>query len=145
MAYLIDTNVLLRRARPSDPQCGVARLAIRRLKRQGEDLYINSQNVIEFWNALTRPVDRNGFGMMPAQADEEVSRLEQFFRLAPDTPDIYIHWRQLVATVGVSGVQVHDARLVAVMLAHSISHLLMFNVGDFRRYPVITAVHPASV
>ncbi|MBX3279991.1 MAG: type II toxin-antitoxin system VapC family toxin [Acidobacteria bacterium] len=145
MAYLIDTNVLLRRARPGDPQHGVARLAIRRLKRRGEDLYINSQNVIEFWNALTRPADRNGFGMTPAQADAEAGRLEQFFRFAADTPDIHHHWRQLVATVGVSGVQVPDDRLVAVMLAHGISHLLTFNVEDFKRYSDITAVHPANV
>ena len=45
-----------------------------------------------------------------------------------------------MVSVGVFGVKVHDARLVAVMLTHGISHLLAFNAGDFKSYLSITAV-----
>jgi len=45
----------------------------------------------------------------------------------------------------VSGRQVHDARLAAVMLAHGVSHVLTFNVEDFRRYPGIVTVNPHDV
>ena len=65
MLYLVDTNVLLRRARPRDPQYTVARSAIENLVQQGAALHITSQNVIEFWNVLTRPIANNGFGMSP--------------------------------------------------------------------------------
>jgi len=34
----------------------------------------------------------------------------------------------------VSGVQVHDARLVASMKVNAISHILTLNVEDFKRY-----------
>jgi predicted nucleic acid-binding protein len=108
-------------------------------------VFITPQNLIEFWNAATHPVDRNGFGFTPAQADREVTQLEQLFPLAPDTPAIYGEWRQRVVSVGVSGVQVHDARLVAVMRAHGLTHILTFNTHDFVRYPGIITVHPQDV
>ncbi|MFN2456317.1 MAG: type II toxin-antitoxin system VapC family toxin [Pyrinomonadaceae bacterium] len=112
---------------------------------KGATLHITGQNVIEFWNVLTRPVANNGFGMSPAQADAEAGQLETFFPFLMDTPAIYIHWRRLVVSAGVSGVQVHDTRLVAVMLAHGITNLLTFNSTDFNRFSGITVVHPKDV
>lgn len=43
-------------------------------------------------------------------------------------------------TVDVRGRQVYDARLVAVMLAHGITHILTFNGNHFRRFTGITVV-----
>jgi predicted nucleic acid-binding protein len=145
MSHLADTNCLLRWAQPHHPLYSVARAAIIELQRRGEDVFITPQNLIEFWNVAARPVDRNGFGFTLAQADQEVTRLEGFFLLAPDTPAVYGAWRQLVVAVGVSGVQVHDARLVAVMQVHGLTHILTFNVQDFRRYPDIITVHPQDL
>ena len=51
----------------------------------------------------------------------------------------------LVATHVVKGKKVHDARLVTVMLAHGVTHLLTFNTSDFINYPGITLVHPSDV
>jgi len=103
------------------------------------------QILIEFWNVSTRPVARNGFGLSPTVAAVEIGGVERFFQLAPDTPDIYPEWRRLVVAAGVSGVQVHDARLAAVMRVHGIAHILTFNTPDFARYPGITPVHPATL
>ncbi len=79
------------------------------------------QNMAEFWNTSTRPVERNGFG------------------LSVDTTE------RIVLQHRVSGVQVHDARLAAAMYAHGISHILTFNGSDFMRYPGITTIHPDGV
>jgi predicted nucleic acid-binding protein len=48
---------------------------------------------------------------------------------------------------GVSGVAVHDARLVATMLVHNVTHILTFNTSDFARYASegVVAVDPNSV
>lgn len=43
MAYLVDTNVLLRLTRKSDPEHVVVRAAIRSLRQRGEVLYFTSQ------------------------------------------------------------------------------------------------------
>jgi predicted nucleic acid-binding protein len=50
-----------------------------------------------------------------------------------------------VETYGVSGRQVHDARLAAVMEVHGVTHILTFNTDDFRRYPGIISVDPHAV
>ncbi len=62
-------------------------------------------------------------------------------RLLPDSESTYREWRRLIVEYSVSGVQVHDARLVAAMHVHGVSHLLTLNTGDFSRYPGVTAIH----
>jgi hypothetical protein len=51
----------------------------------------------------------------------------------------------LVSSHAVQGVAVHDARLVAVMITESITHVLTLNPGDFSRYTQITTVTPADL
>jgi len=145
MRYLVDTNVLLRWPRPSDPLYPTAKDAVERLLATGHDLHVSTQNLVEFRNVATRPTDRNGFGMSPAQADAELDSLERVFSLAPDDAGVYPVWRNLVSTHSVSGVQVHDARLVAVMRVHGLTHLLSLNTADFERYTEVTPVHPQDV
>ncbi|MBA3946314.1 MAG: hypothetical protein H0X37_17335 [Herpetosiphonaceae bacterium] len=65
--------------------------------------------------------------------------------LLDDTPAVFVHWLKLVTTHRVIGRRVHDARLVAVMQAHRISHLLTFNGDDFRQFDEIVVVEPAKL
>lgn len=88
MACLSDTNCLLRWSQPDHPQHAVAAAAIKALQQQGTLVYITPQNLIEFWNVATRPLDRNGFGLTPAEADTLVTRAESLFPMAPDTAAI---------------------------------------------------------
>ncbi len=60
----------------------------------------------------------------------------------PDIPTIHPERRRLVVAHSVSGVRVHDARIVAAMNGYGISSLLTFNGPDFTRYPGIRVVHP---
>jgi predicted nucleic acid-binding protein len=143
--YLVDTNLLLRLADPSAAHHPLAVDALTTLRAQGVILYLTPQCIIEFWGVATRPVNVNGLAMTPAAADAELRRLEHFFAVLPDTPQIFEQWRRLALAIGVSGRQVHDARLAAVMLAHGVTHILRFNPGDFTRYPGITVVHPREV
>jgi predicted nucleic acid-binding protein len=145
VTFLVDTNVLLRSAEPGHPMYADAVNATNTLLGRGEELYIAPQNLIEFWNVYTRPVDRNGLGHTAAEAQAEVNRLKTLFLFLLDTPAIYQEWERLVVTYGVIGVNVHDARLVAVMLVHGLTHILTFNTTDFARYSEITAVHPTAV
>jgi len=103
------------------------------------------QNLAEFWNVCTRPAERNGFGFSVAETDERASLIESKFTLAPDSEASYREWRKIVVAEGVSGIQVHDARLVATMRVHGIEHLLTLNVGDFRRYDRVMAVSPQDL
>lgn len=145
MSFLVDTNILLRSAEPNHPMHGDAVNATNILLEGVEEVCIIPQNLIEFWNVYTRPSERNGLGHTPAEAEEEVNRLKGLFRLLDDTPTIYSEWERLVVTYGVRGVNVHDARLVAAMLVHELTHILTFNSRDFARYAEVTAVHPTEM
>jgi len=76
-AHLIDTNILLRIARRDDPDHAVVDVALARLSEAGTVLYYTHQNIAEFWNVATRPADRNGFGLTPADADREIRTIER--------------------------------------------------------------------
>ncbi len=147
MIYLTDTNVLLRVLHRTDPSYPIAQGAVRKLLSNGHQLQATTQNFIEFWNVSTRPVGQNGMGLSPCEAIRPLRRAEQLFPLLPDLPAVYSKWRELVVNYGVSGVQVHDARLVATMIVHGVTHILTFNTSDFSRYaPIgIVAVDPATV
>ncbi len=88
---------------------------------------------------------KNGLGLSIAQADSHLKRLERFFTFLPDTEEVYRNWRELVVNHSVSGVKVHDAKIVAAMKAHNIQNLLTFNAKDFKRYADIKAVEPKDV
>ena len=145
MAFLLDTNILLRSADPAHPMNPEAVEAVAALLDAGESVAIVPQNISEFWNVSTRPADKNGLGLTPAQVDSEVSRLETVLNLILDVPQIYREWRKLVVNHAIVGINVHDARLVAAMNAHGISHILTFNDKDFRRYQGITVMTPSDV
>jgi len=145
--YLVDTNVLLRFVDRSHPLHPVIRAAIRYLRGDGHQLQVTSQNCVEFWNVATRPLERNGFGLAPANTERLLQLIERLFLVLPDSSAVYSEWRRLVVTFSVSGVQVHDARLVAAMKVNNISHILTLNVADFTRYASenIIAIAPEQV
>lgn len=147
MLYLVDTNVLLRFVNRSNPLHPSIRIAVRTLRQDGHQLRVTSQNCIEFWNFVTRPLERNRFGLAPPETERLLQLIERLFPVFPDSSKIYKEWRRLVVVFGVSGVQVHDARLVAAMKASSILHILTLNVEDFKRYisEGIMAVSPGTV
>ena len=147
MIYLVDTNVLLRFSRHEDPRYQTVQDAVNKLKVDGHQLQTTSQNFAEFWNVATRPTNQNGFGHTLFETEQLLLGLERFFALLPDSPNVYPVWRRLVVKYDVSGVQVHDARLVAAMIVHNVTHILTFNATDFERYADegIVAADPAAV
>jgi predicted nucleic acid-binding protein len=145
VSCLVDTNILLRIARRSDPQHKLIDAALAKLALAGTTLNYTHQNIAELWNAMTRPAARNGFGLTVAEAEREVRVIEAGMSLLPDSEAVYQEWRRIVVRHTVLGVQVHDARLVAAMRVHGVSHILTLNVTDFSRYSGITVVHPSRV
>lgn len=145
MPFLLDTNILLRSVDVTHPMNAITENAIDTLRLDGEQLHIVPQNLTEFWNVFTRPADRNGLGRTAAEAEIEVNRLKRLFPLLLDTPAVYLEWEQLAISYHLVGVSVHDARLVATMLVHGLTHILTFNARDFKRYAEITVVYPSDL
>jgi predicted nucleic acid-binding protein len=145
MRVLVDTNVLLRAVQSNHPLFAQATQAISSLVRRNDSVFFCPQNIIEFWNVATRPIEHNGFGLSPDQVLKEIGGFESSLSLLPDVPEIYATWKQIVKAHKVRGVQVHDARLVAIMTVYSVNALLTFNAADFARFASATVIHPSSL
>lgn len=146
MLVLVDTNVLLRVVEPRHEHHAQAVAALRGLRRDGHELCLIPQIHYEFWVAATRPIAQNGLSMTTTEAEAELRKLgPPLFRLLRDERAIYDSWRELVGKHHVQGKHAHDARLVAAMQRHGLTHLLTFNVADFTRYPGITVLDPNAL
>lgn len=143
---LVDTNVFVRLLNKSDPHYQQARRAIDKAIDEGYRLCIAPQIVAELWNVATRPQSANGLGLSITQTAQEVFRLLDRFEAlyGGDSVAAFTLWLALVAYYGVQGKQVHDARLVATMLAHNVQHLLTFNGQDFARYAHLITILDAG-
>lgn len=131
--------------RQSDPQHQLVDAALARLASQSTLLHYTHQNIAELWNAMTRPVVRNGLGLIVSEAEREVRAIEAGMTLLPDSETVYRERRRIVVEHAVQGVQVHDARLAAAMYVHGVAHILTLNVTDFSRFSALTAVHPSTI
>ena len=144
MSYLVDTNVLLRLINSHNSQYAQAQNAINKLLQQDVELNIVPQNLFEFWVVATHPVNVNGLGLSVEEATQEMALLKQLFAIKASNPSILTVWEDLVIKYQVKGKQGHDARLIAAMITHEISHILTFNVED-TRFSEIVAVSPQRI
>ena len=149
MAFLADTNILVRLANAADPKNAIADRVVMELHRRGEVVHITAQNLVEFRNVATRPKAMNGLGMSVPDTQAKAAEFESLFPLLPETHDIFPAWKAIVDAGQVIGKQVHDARLVAVCQVHRVTHLLTFNRTHFATLAAfgsgLVIVDPANV
>jgi predicted nucleic acid-binding protein len=145
MTALLDTNILLRLIQATHPMHALAQGAVAVLRESRMTLRTVPQILFEFWVVATRPIAVNGLGLTTAECQVELANIKALFPVLPDSPALLAQWEALVAAHDCQGKVAHDARLVAAMRTHGITHLLTFNGGDFQRFPGITVLDPATV
>jgi predicted nucleic acid-binding protein len=145
MRVLVDPNILVRAVERRHPLMRTARLALLALVRNGEELCVTPQNIAEFWNVCTRPMNLNGLGNSITGTDKLTLRIETFFTVLAGSMEAFRIWRRLIVEDEVRGAKVHDARLAALMQAHGIKQILTFNTGDFKRFSNVVTVHPTEL
>jgi len=117
MRILVDTNVPICLFQSSNPSSPIAASAVHELKKFNFEVVMVPQNLYELWVVATRPVTLNGFGMSVSDASLLQEKCIQQLRLLRDERGIFDHWSQIVSSTPVIGKSVHDARLVAAMIA----------------------------
>jgi predicted nucleic acid-binding protein len=146
MRILADTGVLLRAFDRTAPEQRTIFRALRKLWSENHEVVTTAQNIAEFWNVCTRPASaRGGFGLVVPIVEARVKLIEKMGAVLPFSSRAYGEWRRLVVQHQITGVSVHDARLVATMTTANISQILTLNVADFQRYASITAITPDAV
>jgi predicted nucleic acid-binding protein len=77
MDILVDTGILLRLVIPSDALHSEVRRCIKVLRSRGERLVTLTQNIAEFWNVCTRPVEaRGGYGFTVEVTARKIKLIE---------------------------------------------------------------------
>ena len=128
----VDTNILLYASRPKANEHARSQAALSRMRQDGTPLWLSRQVFREYLAAATRP-QASGPALPMAAAIADVQGLHAAFNVAEDGPNVFDRLLQLLAAHPGGGKQVHDANIVATMLAHGETRLLTFNDPDFRR------------
>ena len=145
MPVLADTSVLLRLRDLNDPNHAACREALEPARVARHGICLCAQVLIEYWVVATRPASGNGFGMTLAEAEEDLVALRAVLPCLPEPPDVADRWQALVTRHRVAGKTAHDARLVALAMAHGVTRVLTLNPSDFARYPQIAALSPSGL
>ena len=141
MLILLDTGILIRLWHRADPFHIPVRKAVHSLRLQGGTFATTHQNVAEFWNVCTRPATaRGGLGLSHSLTEKRLRLIERIAVVVHESSSAYAIWKQLVVSLGVMGVQVHDVRLVATMTSLGIANLLTLNPRDFARFSGINVM-----
>jgi len=137
----VDTNVLIYAHSALAPLHAVAFAALQDLAAAGTELVISRQTLREYLAGMTRPGLFTGMLPMPTLI-ADVQIIEAQFRVVEDGPAVTAQLLALLTRVTAGGKQVHDANVVATMLAHGIPNLLTNNVADFARFGAYITVVP---
>ena len=129
----IDTNVLVSARILEAPDHDRARAQLERAFQDLEPLRISRQVLREYLSVVTRPQTWS-IAIAREEALADVERLTSSFEMLEDGPEVTQSLLALCREVAVGGRQIHDANIVATMLAHGERRLLTFNTADFRRY-----------
>ncbi|BAZ45348.1 hypothetical protein NIES4102_23690 [Chondrocystis sp. NIES-4102] len=143
--YLLDTNILLRASDKASVHHTLAVKAVASLIAQGYECVITAQVLIEFWVVATRPIEVNGLGWSVEQTENKINQLIKQFTLITENEAIFTNWLELVTRYQIKGKRTHDARLMAVMIANKITHVLTFNPQDFKEATEVKIVHPDQI
>ena len=129
----VDTNVLINARFLEAPDHEAARAGLENALAASEPLRISRQILREYLAVVTRPqtwsvaIDRD-------DALDDVDRFAAAFEVLEDGPVVTDWLVSLCRRIDVGGKQIHDANIVATMLAFGESRLLTFNAADLRRF-----------
>ena len=145
MRVLVDTNILSRVSQKRHSHSRIAEIALQALWAADHELRIVPQVLYEYWAVASRPVENNGLGIPLNVVAADVDRFKTLFSVLRDERGLLEPWQKISLDYNVSGKQAHDARLVAAMHRHGLTHLLTFNIADFKRFSGITILDPEVV
>jgi len=135
----VDTNILIYANVAAAPLHEAALKALRDAHQARRPLWNSRQVLREFIAARTRPQTFSQ-PSTPEVVVERVLYLEEHFQVADDTAAVTRQLIKLMEDYRIGGKQVHDANIVATMLAYDIPCLLTHNVRDFERFAEVIRI-----
>jgi predicted nucleic acid-binding protein len=131
---MLDTNVLLAATDAKRRGYGEAMMILNEWSVRGTSLCVSGQVLREYLAAATRPVESNGLGVPMPEALANVSSFRDRASLLPESGRVIDRLVNLLRDVKCAGKQIHDANVVATMLAHNVHAVVTMNLKDFARF-----------
>jgi predicted nucleic acid-binding protein len=129
----VDTNILLRAFHNNFSEHKRVRDLFDFMLEQDYELWISRQIIREYLVQVTSP---RTF-LEPLSIDTVLNQLETIqtiCRVADETGPVTTKLLELLKTYPTRGKQIHDANIVATMLAYNIETLLTLNIDDLKRF-----------
>lgn len=129
----LDTNIILRWNIAEAPQHASVREAVTLLISAGHPLWVSLQVMREFAAVMTRP-QTFGSPLPESAVAERIRALVARLNVAEETFAVHRELLGFMESYPMGGKQIHDANIVATMLAFGIPILLTLNLSDFARF-----------
>ena len=148
----VDSNVLLHHAYrdigSEAPEINwmkheTCRAQLHRFQQENTRLWINGQVLREFWRAASL-FQTKGERLSPEEIMQTLRRFMDVIRVVDETEAVREQLLTLVQEHSVRGLAVHDANIVATMLAYNIDSVCTLD-NDFARYGErVTIIQPQA-
>lgn len=141
---LLDANVLVYAVNADVAEHRSSQALVDAARDPAVTLYVTSQVICEFYSGITNP-RRVALPCSPSEGQMNVAALL-------DLPGIHVLpapiasvavLRDLLRKYPVTGAEVFDLQLAAVMLVNRVARIYTFNVTDFEVFPELTVVVPS--
>jgi len=126
---MVDTNVLLAATDEGRLEHHDALTILNVWPAGDTTLCVSGQILREYLAVATRPAVRNGLGLKTPDALGNVGAIRERTTLL-----VTERLLGLLADVECGGRQVHDANVIATMLAHGVGTVVTMNLDDFARF-----------
>ena len=129
----VDTNILASALLPESPRYFHARGILRRLAEADAEVWISRQVIREYLATMTK-YEQKWSNVTRVALIDAVRTLERHYFVAEELPIVAEQLYFLLGQVPTGGKQVHDANIVATMIAYDVRTLLTYNLDDFKRF-----------
>ena len=135
----LDTNVLVYLANEDSSYHEKVLERFKKLLGDSE-LWVSRQVLREYAVVMTGP-DTIERPLSPREVALDIGKWESLFHVADETEEVTEILKSLVERYKLRGKIIHDANIVATMMANSITKLFTLNVGDFKRFSELEILH----
>ena len=137
----IDTNILIYSALNKSTLNTEAIKKVKFFYENKFELWLNRQVLREYLSVMSRfMLEEKKY--KPSNLINDINKFENQYHVANENDEVTQRLLQLISEFKIGGKQIHDANIVATMLANNVNQLLTHNIIDFKRYSKIINLIP---
>jgi len=140
-SIFVDTNILVYATAKSSPLHLKAQQILSQYLSSNTDLWISRQIIREYIATLSRSQSFSN-PVSASQLAADIHKFSQIFSIADDNDQVTQNLLNLVQNHQVMGKRIHDANIVATMLAYNVTNLITHNVSDFNGFSSSITIIP---